>query len=179
MPENPLKYRASQNGRFIKEDGSTANVADMMEALYNGGKVINTRLIASIPYSEITNGSTIKVKNILTPNAKNRIFTLYNNTDQNTALIKASVYDNDAEILIGKGEIVLQDNAGNNNSDTIIGTGLHRGKMAVIGSNYPNDTNGGNTSSLSNAGDSLLLVFSIPSPVPTSGTLDIYCKEIL
>lgn len=42
MSENPLKYRASQNGRFIKEDGTTANVADMMEDSKATGAVVVT-----------------------------------------------------------------------------------------------------------------------------------------
>lgn len=175
----PIGKMSPRTGRMILEDGSSINIANLLLSIYNGRKIIESRLIASIPYTAIANAQYSFFPNVLNPNASKRIFTIVNNTDQNTAAVKATVYDSKAVGLTGKSESSFQDNAGNNNMDNIIGTGLHRGKWAVVGSDYPNDTNGGNTNVLSNCGDGLIVLTSVPTTLPTTGTLDIYCQEIM
>ncbi|MED5102430.1 hypothetical protein P9858_20070 [Niallia circulans] len=179
MYKYPIEKMTPRTGRMILEDGSIVNIADLLKMSYNGRKIIETRLVASIPYTAIVNSQYTFYPNVLTPNASKRIFTLINNTDQNTAAVKATVYDSKTLTISGKSETSFQDNAGNNNMDNIIGTGLHRGKWAVVGSDYPNDTNSGNTNVLSNCGDGLIILTSVPTILPTTGTLDIYCQEIM
>lgn len=161
-----LKYRASQNGRFIKEDGTTANVADMMEAIYKT-KIRNDdlkpRLLTTINYSEFTAGASIDkyLDGVLSRTAKERTFIFVNEMNQGIGTTRVNMY-----------ESTLYHGANDGyrfNQNAVLPNVSNMGQLVVYSST--------SYSFLASNVDSIGINLTIGTTAPTSGKLSIYVLE--
>jgi len=189
MPES---FKVARSGRVIKNDGSIVNTADMIEGIYNalvGGSTEDMKKFASIPANQLAAASTTYwfwYDGVLRPNAGARSFIFSNNFNQvssSAPAVKFLLYDS----------IMVKDFIAAAVTPNVAGP--TRGYNDTGGINQlvqltPNFNAGywapyHSVDSTSSFGiklgapvDSILIQLTTGTGLPTTGTFDIYVREV-
>ena len=157
-------------GQTARRTLSGSNAPDVAGAPFKVGSIA----AASLPAGTTPYQFTLDMK--LSPNAKRRLFTLANNMDQNLGTVQAAVFDKATLTAAG-----LLDSGFSNTGANVLQTltaSLNKQTWCMWGL-YPETTGTNQTNGLQDPGDSLLLIVNTSATPPSTGALDIWCREIL
>lgn len=173
-----LRNRTAQNGRFIKENGQPANIADIIEGIYK--KLTNEpepkvqpepKLLVTIPFTEFTAGGsyTAYFDETLKRDIRKRTFILFNKMDQGLAEERVNFYDTkvSANRRTAGMNYATRVNVANNNA------------MQILDSGDSNLFNGPDSNYLNAPVNSFSMFFKMGTTAPIKGELQVWLTEVL